>query len=171
MVADHHATHQRAKVKAWLAVRPRYHPRCTPSCSSWLNQVERWFGLISEQEIKRGSCHSEGSLIHRIHAFQREHNQHATPFAWVATARSILNKIERLCTHICNSEHSNAWHCGKGPGEFSCLSGICKTTAINDARKRDPLPTPARPLFRRGGREGQGDAVRGETESACQGAS
>ena len=56
LIADNYATHKHAKVKAWLAARPRYHLRFTPTYSSWLNQVERWFGLISQQAIRRGTC-------------------------------------------------------------------------------------------------------------------
>jgi transposase len=105
LVADNFATHRHAKVKAWLGARPRFHLHCTPTYSSWLHQVEHWCGLISEQAVQRGCCQSEGSLIHRIHAFQREYNQHSIPFAWVATARSIRSKIERLHTRISDSKH------------------------------------------------------------------
>ena len=96
LVADNYATHKHANVKAWLAARPSYHLHFTPTYSSWLNQVERWSGLISERAIKRGCFQSERSLIHCIHAFKREYNKNATPFVWVATARSILSTIEKL---------------------------------------------------------------------------
>ena len=68
--------------------------------ASWLNQVERWFGLISQQAIRRGTFTSVTDLIRRIHQFTKAHNDAAKPFVWVATAQSILDKIERLSTRI-----------------------------------------------------------------------
>ena len=95
LVADNYATHKHAKVRAWLAKRPRFQVHFTPTYSSWINQVERWFGLISQRAIKRGSFTSVSDLVRRIHAFTREYNKNANPFVWVATAQSIINKIER----------------------------------------------------------------------------
>ena len=97
--------HKHAKVRAWLAKRPRFHVHFTPTYSSWINQVERWFGLISQRAIKRGSFTSVTDLVRCIHAFTREYNQHANPFVWVATAQSIIDKIERLSTRISDSPH------------------------------------------------------------------
>ena len=88
----------------WRA-RPRYHLHFTSTYSFWLNQVERWLELLSEQTIEHGYFQSERSLIHRIHAFKREYNKNATPFVWVATARSILRKIEKLCAQSSDSIH------------------------------------------------------------------
>ena len=101
LIADNYATHKHAKVKAWLAARPRYHLHFTPTYSSWLNQVERWFGLITQQAIRRGTFTSVTDLIRRIHEFTKTHNHNAKPFVWVATAQSIIDKIERLSTRIC----------------------------------------------------------------------
>ena len=100
LIVDNYATHKHAKVKAWLAARPRYHVHFTPTYSSWINQVERWFGLISQQAIRRGTFTSVPDLIRRIHEFTRAHNAAAKPFVWVATAQSILDKIARLSTRI-----------------------------------------------------------------------
>ncbi len=109
LIADNYATHKHAKVKAWLAAwlaaRPRYHLHFTPTYSSWLNQVERWFGLISQQAIRRGTFTSVTDLIRRIHEFTNTHNAAAKPFVWVATAQSILDKIERLSTRIAGQAH------------------------------------------------------------------
>ena len=58
LVLDNYATHKHAKVKRWLAARPRFHLHFTPTSASWLNQVERWFGLLSQRAIKRGSFRS-----------------------------------------------------------------------------------------------------------------
>ena len=103
LVADNHATHKHGRVQAWLTARPRNHLHFTPTYSSWLNQVERWFGLLSERAIKRGCFKSEHGLMFRIHEFKREYNKNATPFEWVATTRSILSKSERLCIRISDS--------------------------------------------------------------------
>ncbi len=62
LICDNYATHKHAKIKAWLAKRPRYHIHYTPTYSSWLNQVERWFGLITQRAIRRGSFDSVADL-------------------------------------------------------------------------------------------------------------
>ena len=105
LVVDNYATHKHAKVRAWLARHPRFHVHFTPTYSSWSNQVERWFGLISQRVIKRGSFTSVTGLIRRIHEFTRAYNKDTRPFVWVATAQSILDKIERLSTRISDSRH------------------------------------------------------------------
>jgi len=99
LVIDNYATHKHAKVKAWLAKRPRYHIHYTPTYASWLNQVERWFGIITQQAIRRGSFSSVKELIAKIQHFVDHYNQTASPFAWTATAKSILDKVERLCSY------------------------------------------------------------------------
>ena len=86
LVLDNYATHKHAKVRRWLAARPRFHLHFTPTYSSWLNQVERWFGLLSQRAIKRGSFRSVPDLVSKIQAFIDRYNASATPFAWVATA-------------------------------------------------------------------------------------
>ena len=58
LIVDNYCTHKHAKVKAWLAQRPRFHVHYTPTYASWLNQVERWFGLITQKAIRRGSFSS-----------------------------------------------------------------------------------------------------------------
>ena len=100
LVLDNYATHKHAKVKRWLAARPRFHLHFTPTYSSWLNQVERWFGLLSQRAIKRGSFRSVPDLVSKIQAFIDGYNASATPFAWVATAQSIIDKVARLATRI-----------------------------------------------------------------------
>lgn len=96
LIIDNYATHKHPKVRAWLAKRPRYHVHFTPTSASWLNQVERWFGRITQQSIRRGSFATVKQLIQRIEAFVEHYNLHPRPFAWTATADSILGKIERL---------------------------------------------------------------------------
>lgn len=100
LILDNYATHKHAKVRAWLAARPRFHLHFTPTYSSWLNQVERWFGLITQQAIRRGSFKSVQELIAKINRFVQHYNRNSTPFAWTATADSIFQKLARLCARI-----------------------------------------------------------------------
>ena len=105
LIVDNYATHKHPKVRAWLAARPRYHVHFTPTYSSWLNQVERWFGYITQKSIRRGSFRSVKDLVQRIDAFVTHYNLHPRPFKWTATADSILAKLERLSKVICGTQH------------------------------------------------------------------
>ena len=105
LALDTCATHQHPKVRAWLARRPRFHLHYTPTSASWLNQVERWFAAVSQRAIKRGSFDSVPHLVRTIESFIADYNETASPFAWVATADSILEKLERLSKRICGTEH------------------------------------------------------------------
>lgn len=100
LILDNYDTHKHAKVRAWLAARPRFHLHFTPTYSSWLNQVERWFGLITQQAIRRGSFKSVKQLIIKINHFVQRYNRNSKPFAWTATADSIFEKLARLCSRI-----------------------------------------------------------------------
>ena len=105
LIVDNYATHKHARVKAWLAKRPRYHVHYTPTYATWINQVERWFGIITERAIRRGSFTSVKELVSRIESFVEQYNAQATPFVWTATAQSILAKVERLCSYISGTGH------------------------------------------------------------------
>jgi transposase len=98
LIVDNYSTHKHAKVRLWLAARPPFHVHYTPTYSSWLNQVERWFGLITQQAIRRGSFKSVKDLIAKINRFTQHYNQNCRPFAWTATADSIFQKLAKLCT-------------------------------------------------------------------------
>lgn len=105
LIVDNYATHKHPKVRTWLAQRPRYHIHYTPTYSSWLNQVERWFGLITQRAIRRGSFRSVKELVQKIDAFVQHYNRSSRPFVWTATADSILEKIARLCSRISGTPH------------------------------------------------------------------
>jgi putative transposase len=105
LIADNYATHKHPKVKAWLAKRPRYHIHFTPTYASWINQVERWFGIITQKAIRRGTFSNVKDLVTKINTFVERYNADASPFAWAATAESILAKIERLCSYISGTAH------------------------------------------------------------------
>jgi len=105
LVVDNYAPHKHPKTRAWLAKRPRFHVHFTPTYASWLNQVERWFGLITQRQIRRGSFVSAKDLIAKIDAFVQAYNANASPFVWTATAEAILDKIARLCKAINGTGH------------------------------------------------------------------
>ena len=105
LVVDNYATHKHAKVKRWLAARPRYHIHYTPTYSSWLNQVEIWFNIITQKAIRRGTFRSVKSLVANIERFIEHYNPKSKPFLWTATADSILKKINRLCKAIAGTGH------------------------------------------------------------------
>jgi putative transposase len=104
-IVDNYATHNHPKVKAWLASRPRWHMHFIPTYSSWLNQVERFFALITDKAIRRGSFTSVKQLVQRIDQFVTHHNTNSQPFRWTATADSILEKLHRLCSRISGTAH------------------------------------------------------------------
>lgn len=105
LILDNYATHKHEKVKRWLAKRPRYHVHFTPTYSSWLNQVETWFGIITRKAIRRGSFSSTNELIKMIDRFVESYNRNSRPFIWTATADSIFEKLGRLCNVISGTEH------------------------------------------------------------------
>jgi putative transposase len=88
-----------------LASKARYHIHFTPTYSSWLNQVETWFGIITRKMIRRGSFRSTKQLAEKINQFVESYNRDSTPFMWTATADSIFEKLERLCNNIYVTEH------------------------------------------------------------------
>lgn len=100
LVVDNYATHKHAKVRNWLAKRPRYHIHFTPTYSSWLNQVEIWFNIITQKAIRRGSFRSVKDLREKIDEFVKDYNSKSTPFSWTATADSILAKLKRVLEFI-----------------------------------------------------------------------
>ena len=105
IIMDNYSTHKHEKIRSWFARRPRYHVHFTPTYSSWLNQVETWFGIITRKAIRRGSFRSTKELAKKIDLFVKSHNQNSKPFIWTATAESIFEKLERLCQNIYVTEH------------------------------------------------------------------
>jgi transposase len=95
MVLDNYGTHKHPEVRRWLAAHPRYHAHFTPTSSSWLNQVERWFAEITRRRIRRGTFRSVRDLIRAIDDYVRVYNQTPRPFHWVATSSRIIRKINK----------------------------------------------------------------------------
>jgi transposase len=102
LICDNYATHKTPAVKAWFASRPRYHVHFTPTHSSWLNQVERWFALLSTRAIKRGTHRSTLALEEAIAEYIAVSNEDPKPFVWSKSADEILASIARYCGRILN---------------------------------------------------------------------
>jgi transposase len=107
LVLDNYATHKTKEIRAWFLRHPRYHLHFTPTHSSWLNQVERWFALLSQRQIKRGSHYSVRELEAAILEFIDVHNEQPKPFVWTKSADTILNSIERFATRTLASHDTN----------------------------------------------------------------
>jgi transposase len=97
LVMDNYATHKTPLIRSWLAKRPRWHVHLTPTSASWLNQVERFFALITERKIRRGIYRSVAALRADIRSFLDHHNADPKPFKWTKSADHILASIERFC--------------------------------------------------------------------------
>ena len=95
LILDNYGTHKHADVVAWLAKHPRFHLHFTPTSSSWLNLVERWFRNLTDKAIRRGVFHSVPDLIAAIEAYLQANNDEPKPFVWTATADEILEKVRR----------------------------------------------------------------------------
>ena len=105
IVMDNASTHKTETVRRWFARRPRYHIHFTPTGSSWLNQVERFFAEITTKRIRRGAFRSVQALEAAIRDYLDEYNQNPKPFHWTATADLILDKVASVCKRISNSRH------------------------------------------------------------------
>ena len=95
LIVDNYATHKHAKVKAWLKRHPRFHLHFTPTSASWINLVERFFGLITDDAIRRGVFCSVAELKTAIETYLEQHNAEPKPFVWTAPAADILEKVAR----------------------------------------------------------------------------
>lgn len=107
LIVDNYATHKTATIKNWLARHPRYHVHFTPTGGSWLNQVERWFGLLTQRAIKRGAHTSTAQLQRAIREFIDAHNEDGKPFVWHKSADEILTNIARFAAQTNKISASN----------------------------------------------------------------
>ena len=105
LILDNYATHKTPAIQCWLARRPRYHLHFTPTSSSWLNQVERWFAVLTEKQLRRGVFRSTRELEQAIEQYIDQHNAASKPFIWTKTADQLLATIARFCHRIHNSGH------------------------------------------------------------------
>ena len=94
LIVDNYATHKHPKVKTWLARHPRFHIHFTPTSSSWLNVIERWFRDITQNRIRNGIFRNVPQLIQAIRDYIDHHNANPTTFVWTKKAEDILEKVE-----------------------------------------------------------------------------
>jgi transposase len=100
LILDNYATHKHAAVQKWMKRHKRFHFHFTPTSSSWLNQVERWFRDLTDKNLRRGIFASVPELIASIESYLNAHNADPTPYVWTATAESILAKVRRARTKL-----------------------------------------------------------------------
>jgi transposase len=105
VVLDNAATHKTPAIKRWLQAHPRFVLHFTPTSSSWLNLVERWFGELTTKKLRRGAHRSVRALNADIRAWIQDWNDHPRPYVWTKTAEDILDSIARYCTRINDSRH------------------------------------------------------------------
>jgi transposase len=105
LVLDNYATHKTPRVHRWLAKRPRYQLHFTPTSSSWLNLVERWFAALTEKQLRRGVFRSTRELEEAIMRYLEITNGSSKPFIWTKTPEHIFQAIARFCTRIVESGH------------------------------------------------------------------
>lgn len=108
VVLDNLSTHDTPEVRTWLARNRHVTFHFTPVGSSWMNQIETWFGIITKQAIRRGTFTSVNALIHRIRSYIEHWNADAQPFTWTATADEILAKVAWVQTSIKQLVDNNA---------------------------------------------------------------
>ena len=95
LIADNYATHKHAKVQRWLKRHPRFHVHFTPTSSSWLNMVERFFRDLTQNRLRRSAFRDVEELIMAIGDYIDRHNKDPKPFIWTAKAKDILEKVKR----------------------------------------------------------------------------
>ena len=105
LVLDNSSTHKTPAIRNWLAAHPRFVLHFTPTSSSWLNLVERWFGELTSKLLRRGTHHSVRDLNADIRAWIDTWNENPRPFIWTKTADQILDSIARYCERINESRH------------------------------------------------------------------
>ena len=105
LVCDNYATHKTEEINTWLARHPRFHIHFTPTGSSWVNQVERFFGLITDKLIRRGIHTSVPALEADIRQWIDTWNKNPRPFTWTKTADEILNSLAKYLARISGATH------------------------------------------------------------------
>ena len=105
LILDNYGTHKTATIRRWLLKRPRFHLHFTPTSASWLNLVERWFALLTEQQLRRGVFHSTRNLETTIRNYIDAHNEEPKPFIWTKTADEILASVARFCQRTLETGH------------------------------------------------------------------
>jgi len=105
VVLDNASTHKTPAIRRWLAAHPRFILHFTPTSSSWLNLVERWFGELTTKKLRRGTHRSVRELNTDIRNWINTWNEDPKPYVWTQSADQILESIARYCTRINDSRH------------------------------------------------------------------
>ena len=105
LIADNYATHKTALIRNWFAKRPRFHIHFTPTSASWLDLVERWFGLLTEKQLRRGVHQSSGELEAAIYRYLDVTNEDPKPLVWTKTVDQILASVTRFCQCTLDTPH------------------------------------------------------------------
>ena len=105
LVCDNLATHKTPAIRDWLARHPRFHLHFTPTGSSWINQVERWFGYLTDQMLRRGVHKSVQALEKDVRAWIENWNHNPRPFVWKKTAEEILDSLAKYIARISGGSH------------------------------------------------------------------
>ncbi|CAM5240100.1 IS630 family transposase [Streptomyces hirsutus] len=105
LICDNASTHKTPAIQRWLAAHPRFHVHFTPTSNPWLNQVERWFGLLTDKQIRRGAHKNVQALEKDIRNWIKIWNEDPKPFVWTKTADEILERLAGYLKRIPDSGH------------------------------------------------------------------
>lgn len=105
LILDNYGTHKTPLIQRWLVRHPRYHLHFTPTGSSWINLVERWFATLTQRQLRRGIHRSTRELEAALQRYVETYNQDPKPFAWTKTADDILEAVARFCKRTYDSGH------------------------------------------------------------------
>jgi transposase len=105
LILDNYGTHKSPMIQRWLVKRPRFYLHFTPTGTSWINLVERWFALITEKQIRRGIFRSTRELETVIRKYIESYNDYSKPFVWTKTADEIFASVARFCKRTLETGH------------------------------------------------------------------
>ena len=105
LILDNYGTHKTPLIQRWLVRHPRYHLHFTPTGSSWINLVERWFATLTERQLRRSAHRSRQELERALQRYVQTYNQDPRPFVWTKTADQILETTARFCKRTYDSGH------------------------------------------------------------------
>jgi transposase len=104
LVLDNYATHKTPAIHQWLLKHPRFHLHFTPTSSSWMNLVERWFAELTNRKLRRSAHRSVTELETDIRKWTSEWNKNPRPFVWTKTADEILETLAAYCRRVSSQE-------------------------------------------------------------------